>query len=122
MLDLVDTVSRTLFWIIRVVMKIAPIAAFGAIAFTVARFGLGSLIPLGALVGEFYLTCLLFFVLALAPISIYGGFSLPKLLRYFREELVPVLGTSSSESVFPQLTGKLKKLGVERVGRRAAPV
>ncbi|HEX4251102.1 MAG TPA: C4-dicarboxylate transporter DctA [Pseudonocardia sp.] len=113
-LDLVDTVSRALFWIIRVVMKIAPVAAFGAIAFTVARFGLHSLVPLGALIGEFYLTCLLFFVLVLAPISIYGGFSLLKLLRYFREELVLVLGTSSSESVFPQLTGKLTKLGVDQ--------
>lgn len=112
-LDIVDKVSQALFWIIRVVMKIAPIAAFGAIAFTVARFGLGSLVSLGALVGEFYLTCLLFFVLVLAPISIYGGFSLWKLIRYFREELVLVLGTSSSESVFPQLTGKLTKLGVD---------
>jgi aerobic C4-dicarboxylate transport protein len=112
-LDIVDNVSQALFWVIRVVMRIAPIAAFGAISFTVAKFGLGSLLPLGALIGEFYLTCLLFFVLVLAPISIYGGFSLPKLLRYFREELVLVLGTSSSESVFPQLTAKLKKLGVD---------
>ena len=112
-LDLVDTVSRSLYWIIGAVMKIAPVAAFGAIAFTVAKFGLRSLLPLGALIGEFYLTCLMFFVLVLAPISIYGGFSLPKLLRYFREELVLVLGTSSSESVFPQLTRKLTKLGVD---------
>jgi aerobic C4-dicarboxylate transport protein len=111
-LDLVDAVSKTMYWIIGKVMKIAPIAAFGAIAFTVARFGLSSLIPLGALVGEFYLTCVLFFLLVLTPISLYAGFNLLKLMRYFREELVLVLGTSSSESVFPQLTVKLQKLGV----------
>ncbi len=111
-LNVVDTISQTLFWVIRAVMKIAPIAAFGSIAFTVAKFGLASLIPLSALIGEFYLTCLLFFVLVLAPISLYAGFNLLKLMRYIREELVLVLGTSSSESVFPQLTAKLKKLGV----------
>ena len=111
-LRVVDAVSQTLFWIIRGVMKIAPIAAFGAIAFTVAHFGLATLIPLGALVGEFVLTCVLFFALVLAPISHFAGFSLIKLMRYFREELVLVLGTSSSESVFPQLTQKLTRLGV----------
>jgi len=111
-LRVVDAVSQTLFWIIRGVMKIAPIAAFGAIAFTVAHFGLATLIPLGALVGEFVLTCVLFFALVLAPICYFAGFSLIKLMRYFREELVLVLGTSSSESVFPQLTQKLTRLGV----------
>lgn len=111
-LRVVDAVSQTLFWVIRAVMKIAPIAAFGAIAFTVAQFGLATLIPLGALVGEFVLTCALFFALVLAPIAYFAGFSLIKLMRYFREELVLVLGTSSSESVFPQLTEKLTRLGV----------
>lgn len=111
-LRLVEAVSQTLFWIIRAVMKIAPIAAFGAIAFTVAQFGLSTLMPLGALIGEFYLTCAVFFALVLAPICYFAGFSLLKLMRYIREELVLVIGTSSSESVFPQLTEKLKKLGV----------
>jgi aerobic C4-dicarboxylate transport protein len=111
-LHVVDTVQSALFWIIRLVMKIAPIAAFGAIAFTVAQFGLSTLLPLGALILEFLLTCALFFALVLAPISAYAGFNLLKLMRYFREELVLVLGTSSSESVFPQLTAKLTKLGV----------
>ena len=111
-LQVVDTVQSALFWIIRQVMKIAPIAAFGAIAFTVAQFGLATLLPLGALILEFLLTCVLFFALVLAPISAYAGFNLLKLMRYFREELVLVLGTSSSESVFPQLTAKLTKLGV----------
>jgi aerobic C4-dicarboxylate transport protein len=111
-LTVVDTVQATLFWIIRMVMKIAPIAAFGAIAFTVAQFGLGTLLPLGALVLEFLLTCALFIGLVLAPICAFAGFNLLKLMRYFREELVLVLGTSSSESVFPQLTAKLTRLGV----------
>ena len=111
-LVVVDAVQATLFWIIGQVMKIAPIAAFGAIAFTVAQFGLATLLPLGALVLEFFLTCVLFFALVLAPISAYAGFNLLKLMRYMREELVLVLGTSSSESVFPQLTAKLTKLGV----------
>ncbi|WP_250626091.1 C4-dicarboxylate transporter DctA [Pinirhizobacter soli] len=111
-LTVVDTVQATLFWIIRMVMKIAPIAAFGAIAFTVAQFGLATLLPLGALVLEFLLTCVLFIGLVLAPICAFAGFNLLKLMRYFREELVLVLGTSSSESVFPQLTAKLTRLGV----------
>ena len=112
-LDIVESVQQALFWIIRLVMKIAPIAAFGTIAYTVSKFGLSTLVPLGTLIGEFYLTCLLFFLLVLWPISRYGGFSLLKLLRYIRAELVLVMGTSSSESVFPQLTSKLKKLGVD---------
>lgn len=112
-LRIVDVVRQTLFWIIRVVMKIAPIAAFGAIAFTTAKFGLDSLVPLAKLVGEFALTCVVFLFVVLAPISYVCGFSLLKLMRYFREELVLVLGTSSSESVFPQLTEKLTRLGVD---------
>ncbi|QWT21676.1 C4-dicarboxylate transporter DctA [Bacillus sp. NP157] len=112
-LDVVHLVSQSLFWVIRVAMKIAPIAAFGAIAFTVAKFGLQTLVPLAALVGEFFLTCVLFFILVLAPIARWAGFSLWKLMRYVREELVLVIGTSSSESVFPQLTAKLTRLGVQ---------
>ena len=112
-LQVVDGVSQALFWIIRKVMLIAPIAAFGAIAFTVAQFGLATLIPLAALVAEFLLTCAIFFALVLAPIAYAAGFSLLKLMRYIRAELVLVLGTSSSESVFPQLTDKLKRLGAD---------
>ena len=112
-LRVVDGVSQASFWIIRTAMKIAPIAAFGAIAFTVAQFGPATLIPLGALIGEFMLTCAIFFVLVLAPIAYFAGFSLLKLMRYMREELVLVIGTSSSESVFPQLAAKLTRLGVD---------
>jgi aerobic C4-dicarboxylate transport protein len=110
---IVDNVQQALFWIIGKVMRIAPIAAFGAIGYTVSKYGLGTLLPLGRLIGVFYLICVLFFVLVLWPVSRYAGFSLLKLLRYFRAELLLVIGTSSSESVFPQLTSKLKKLGVD---------
>lgn len=113
-LDFLDATVHALFWIIARVMKVAPIAAFGAIAFTVSRFGLHSMVPLLDLIGEFYLTVILFFLLVLTPISLYAGFNLLKLMRYIREELVLVLGTSSSESVFPQLLHKLEKLGVDR--------
>ncbi|MGW0086664.1 cation:dicarboxylate symporter family transporter [Streptomyces sp. NPDC003393] len=112
-LDIVDSVQRALFWVIGVVMKTAPVAAMGAISFTVAKYGLGTLLSLGKLIGVFYLICLLFFVLVLWPVARYAGVSLLKVLRYFRAELVLVLGTSSSESVFPQLTQKLEKLGVD---------
>jgi aerobic C4-dicarboxylate transport protein len=112
-LQVIDVVAKSSFWIIRKAMLIAPIAAFGAIAFTVAQFGLATLLPLAALVGEFFLTCVLFFALVLAPIAWAAGFNLLRLMRYIREELVLVLGTSSSESVFPQLTQKLTRLGVD---------
>ncbi|MFS8201682.1 cation:dicarboxylate symporter family transporter [Streptomyces sp. CWNU-52B] len=112
-LDVVGGVQQALFWIIRKVMRIAPLAAFGSIGFTVSEYGLGTLLSLGRLVGVFYLVVVLFFVLVLWPVSRYAGVSLLKLMRYFRAELVLVLGTSSSESVFPQLTAKLEKLGVD---------
>jgi aerobic C4-dicarboxylate transport protein len=94
-LDVVRGATKALFWIINLVMKFAPIAAFGAIAFTVAKFGV------------------IFVVAVLLPICLWARFSLWKLMRYIREELLLVLGTSSSESVFPQLTAKLTRLGAE---------
>lgn len=112
-LDVVEGATKALFWIIRMVMKVAPLGAFGAIAFSVAKFGLGSLVSLGALIGEFYLTCLVFILLVLLPVSLWARFSLWKLMRYIRAELLLVLGTSSSESVFPQLSAKLTRLGAE---------
>ncbi len=112
-LDIVGTVQQSLFWIIKKVMRLAPFAAFGAIAFTVSKYGLSTLVSLAKLVGVFYLIVVLFFVLVLWPVSRYAGVSLWKVLRYFRAELVLVLGTSSSESVFPQLTAKLEQLGVD---------
>jgi aerobic C4-dicarboxylate transport protein len=112
-IDLIEVTQATVFKIIGFIMWLAPLGAMGAIGFTVGRFGLGSLLSLGALVAEFYLTCALFIVAVLWPIAHYNGISLMKLARYIRTELLIVLGTSSSESVFPQLVGKLKALGCE---------
>lgn len=112
-LAVVEGATKSLFWIIRMVMKVAPIGAFGAIAFSVAKFGLGSLVSLGALVGEFYLTCAVFILVVLLPVSLWARFSLWQLMRYIRAELLLVIGTSSSESVFPQLSAKLTRLGAE---------
>ena len=113
-LRFIDSVSHVLFWIIGLVMKVAPIAAFGAIAFTVGKFGFGTLLSLGRLILEFYLTCALFFVLVLWPIARVSGFSLLKMMRYMGAELLLVLGTSSSETVFPQLIDNLERLGCEK--------
>ncbi|ALE57027.1 C4-dicarboxylate transporter DctA [Paraburkholderia sp. SIMBA_055] len=113
-LDFIDSVSGALFWVIGLTMKIAPLAAFGAIAFTVSKFGFGTLLSLGKLVLEFYLTCALFFLLILWPIAKVNGFSLLRLMRYIGAELLLVIGTSSSETVFPQLIDKLERLGCEK--------
>jgi aerobic C4-dicarboxylate transport protein len=114
MLNVIDSFAQGVYWIIGLAMKVSPIAAFGAIAFTVSKFGVGSLVALGKLVGEFYLTCGLFFVLVFWPVARLAGFSLLKLMRYIRAELLLVIGTSSSESVFPQLLKKLEQLGCDR--------
>jgi aerobic C4-dicarboxylate transport protein len=114
LLQVVDSFSSGLSWIIGLAMRISPLAAFGAIAFTVSRFGVGSIVSLGKLIGEFYFTCALFLLLVLWPIARVSGFSLFKLMRYIRAELLLVLGTSSSESVFPQLLSKLEQLGIQR--------
>jgi aerobic C4-dicarboxylate transport protein len=111
-ITVVDVVQRALFWIIGQIMKLAPLAACAAIAYSVSTYGLHTLLGLGTLVLEFFLTVVIFFVAVLWPVSRYAGVSLLKLMRYFREELLLVIGTSSSESVFPQLTEKLKRLGV----------
>ena len=95
------------------VMYLAPIGAFGAIAFTVGKFGLTSLLSLGKLVSEFYLCCLLFVALVLAPIAYAAGVNILRLIRYFAAELLIVVGTSSGESVFPSVFAKLRRLGVE---------
>jgi aerobic C4-dicarboxylate transport protein len=113
-LTVIDSFAQGIFWIIRLAMKVSPIAAFGAIAFTVSKFGFGSLIALGKLVGEFYLTCALFIILIIWPVARWAGFSVLKLMRYLRAELLLVIGTSSSESVLPQMLQKLEQLGCEK--------
>ncbi len=95
-------------------MWAAPIGAFGAIAFTVGKFGIGSLASLGKLVGEFYVTCLIFVIVALGPVARLCGISLIKLIRYLWEELLICIATTSSETVLPRMISKLEHLGCER--------
>jgi aerobic C4-dicarboxylate transport protein len=112
-IDLIDTISHMFFGIVHIVMWAAPLGAFGAIAFTVGRFGLGSLQSLGWLLGGFYVTCLIFVFGVLGPIAYFCGFSLLKLLRYIWEELLIVLATTSSEVVLPRLIKKMEAAGCE---------
>jgi len=109
-----DSFIDGVFAIVGMIMRLAPIAAFGAMAFTVGKYGLGSIVSLGKLVGTMYLTCVLFVVIVLGPISRVCGFSLWKFLKYIRDEIFTVLGTSSSESVVPQLMRKLEFAGVSK--------
>lgn len=113
MVDGVQAVAQVFFKMIGFVMYVAPIGAFGAIAFTVGRYGPSSLLTLGVLVGEFYVCCLLFVLLILWPVAYWFRVNLFQLIRYFRAELMIVVGTSSSESVFPRLNAKLRALGVD---------
>ena len=113
LVDLVDVASRVLFGVVGIVMWAAPIGAFGAIAFTVGRFGAGSLVSLGKLLGGFYLTCLIFVFGALWPVCAWVGFSLPKLIAYIREELLIVFATTSSETVLPRMISRMEDLGCE---------
>lgn len=111
--DFLGATQQIVFKIVGYIMWLAPIGAMGAIGFTIARFGVSSLVSLGALVAEFYLTCALFVIFVLWPIAWWNGINLFRLARYIRTELLIVFGTSSSESVFPQLVEKLRALGCE---------
>ena len=107
----IQSLEDALFAIIRIIMKLAPIGALGAMAFTIGKYGLGSLSSLGQLMGSFYITCFLFIVLILGSILKSVGFNIFRLLKFIREELLIVLGTSSSESALPGLINKLEKIG-----------
>jgi aerobic C4-dicarboxylate transport protein len=111
--NFVESASQMLFKVVGIVMWTAPIGAFGAIAFTVGKFGAGSMVSLGKLLGGFYVTCLIFVFGVLWPVSHWCGFSVFKLIRYIREELLIVFATTSSETVLPQLMEKLERLGCE---------
>ncbi|WP_414858675.1 dicarboxylate/amino acid:cation symporter [Paucibacter sp. TC2R-5] len=112
--DLIEKSSHVLFVIVGYIMKLAPIGAFGAMAFTIGKYGLGSLLQLAKLMGSFYLTCLLFIVIVLGSIARAHGFSIFKFIRYIKEELLIVLGTSSSESVLPRMMAKMENLGAKK--------
>ncbi len=107
----VDSVGHVLFGIVGLVMRLAPFAAFGAMAFTVGKYGIGTLAGLGRLMGSFYLTSLLFVLFVLGGILKATGLNLFQLLRYLREELLIVLGTSSSESALPRVLTKMEAMG-----------
>jgi aerobic C4-dicarboxylate transport protein len=112
--DFIEKLSHVLFGIVGFVMKLAPLGAFGAMAFTIGKYGLGSLVQLGKLMGAFYATCLIFVFVVLGLIARLHGFSVWKLIRYIKEELLIVLGTSSSESVLPRMMAKLENLGARK--------
>ncbi|MEB3902846.1 dicarboxylate/amino acid:cation symporter [Pseudomonas juntendi] len=113
-LDLIDRFAHVMFNIINMIMKLAPIGAFGAMAFTIGQYGVGSLVQLSYLMICFYVTCLLFILVVLGSICRFHGFSVLKLIRYIREELMIVLGTSSSESALPRMLAKMERLGAKK--------
>jgi aerobic C4-dicarboxylate transport protein len=112
--DFVDRFSHVLFRIVGFIMRVAPIGAFGAMAFTIGKYGLASLAKLGYLMACFYATCLLFIFVVLGAIARLHGFRITRLVRYLREELFIVLGTSSSESVLPRMMTKMESAGAAK--------
>lgn len=112
--DVIDAGSHLVFGTINVLMRLAPIGAFGAMAFTIGKYGVASLGPLAFLVGSFYLTSIIFVLGVLGLIAWWAGFSIVKFLAYIKEEILIVLGTSSSDSALPSLMEKLTYAGVAR--------
>ncbi|QRX83182.1 dicarboxylate/amino acid:cation symporter [Glaciimonas sp. PAMC28666] len=112
--DFIEKFSHVLFGIVGLIMRVAPIGAFGAMAFTIGKYGIGSLLSLGKLMGLFYATCLLFVFVVLGIVTRLNGFSVWKFVKYIKEELLIVLGTSSSESVLPRLMAKMENLGAKQ--------
>ncbi|OWJ90164.1 C4-dicarboxylate transporter DctA [Pseudomonas sp. A46] len=113
-LEFIDRIAHVMFGIINMIMKVAPIGAFGAMAFTIGQYGVGSLVQLGQLMLCFYITCLFFILVVLGGICRAHGFSVVRLIRYIREELLIVLGTSSSESALPRMLKKMEQLGAQK--------
>jgi aerobic C4-dicarboxylate transport protein len=113
-LRLIDVVSHVFFRIVGVIMKVAPIGAFGAMAFTIGKYGVATLVSLASFMLAFYVTCLLFVFVVLGSVAALSGFSIFKFIRYIKEELLIVLGTSSSESVLPRMIAKMENLGCEK--------
>jgi aerobic C4-dicarboxylate transport protein len=111
---MIEQLSAALFRIVGWIMRLAPLGALGAMAFTIGKYGVGALLSLGKLMACFYLTCLLFVFMVLGAVARAAGFSLWRFLRYIREELFIVLGTSSSESVLPRMMSRLESLGADK--------
>ena len=112
--NFIGEIAHGLFIIVGFIMRLAPIGAFGAMAFTIGKYGIASLLPLAKLMGSFYLTCLLFIFVVLGTIARLTGFSILRFIVYIKEELLIVLGTSSSESVLPRMMAKMEKLGCSK--------
>jgi aerobic C4-dicarboxylate transport protein len=110
----IKSLEAGLFGIIKIIMKVAPLGAFGAMSFTIGKYGLGSLASLGQLMLSFYTTCLLFIIVILGSVMKLSGYSLFKLLKVIKEEILIVLGTSSSEAALPGLMEKMEKIGCSR--------
>ena len=109
-----DNASKIFFGIIHIVVRAAPLAAFGAMGFTIGKYGITALVQLGSLIGVFYLTSILFIVCVLGVVAWMSGFSIFRFIAYIREELLIVLGTSSSETVLPQIMEKMERLGASK--------
>jgi aerobic C4-dicarboxylate transport protein len=114
LLDVINGLTQAVFGVVNILMRLAPIGAFGAMAFTVGRYGLSSLGPLVTLVVTFWITCILFVLVVLGAIARLAGFSIIKLLRYIKEEIVLVLSLSSSEPVLPAMMEKMEKIGCSK--------
>ncbi len=112
--DFIEKLSHVFFGIVAIIMRFAPVGVFGSVAFTVGKYGFGTLLPLAQLMAAFYLTCLTFIFAVLGLIAYLHGFSIWKLIKYLKEEIFIVLGTSSSESVLPRLLAKFVNLGVDK--------
>jgi aerobic C4-dicarboxylate transport protein len=113
-LKLIDEMGHILFRIIELIMQLAPIGAGAAMAFTIGQYGIGTLLSLGKLMAGVYTTCLLFIFIVLGTVMNFAGISIFRLLNYIKEEILIVLGTSSSESVLPRMMEKLERLGCDR--------
>jgi len=111
---IIDQLSRALFAIVGIVMRLAPIGAFGAMAFTIGKYGVATLVSLAHLMIAFYTTCIIFILFVLGAVAWLAGFNILKFIRYIKEELLIVLGTSSSESVLPRMIAKMENLGCEQ--------
>lgn len=109
---LIEKSSEVLFVVVRMLMSLAPLGAFGAMAYTVGAYGLHSLLSLAKLMGSFYLTCVIFILIVLGAIARWQGFAISRFLYYIREEILLVLGTSSSEAALPRMMAKMESLGV----------
>ena len=113
-LDILQSLSAPIFKLVSILMKAAPIGAFGAMAFTIGRYGIGSIANLAMLIGTFYLTAAIFIVVILGAVAKYNGFSIFALIRYIKEEILLVIGTSSSEAALPSLMEKMEAAGCKR--------